>query len=469
MRVLFGLVLVGTGMALTGCVSNTLDALSNGCSTTLTGVNCAPPPTTGSTGTAPTVVTTTTTTGTTTTTAPTVNTGNTNNLTTGDTTIALEGSATITTLGNPALSKLLDSPLNHVGINEAANQQIWFDTKTPSNPNWPVSKMFTYNEYGTCINDNGTFPGTPSISKAQGQGKCTDVTDPINPVPGTGGHGLGADYKLYRYYQPGGYDEELQVWTWKNSYATQYRDVTVSQTDPQHQAWSFGGNYTTAANMPTSGQVVYNGQWGATAKTSGFLDNLVSGKSNDPATVGQTMSYNNSWRVTGTSNLKVDFGANKFKGTLTSDFWQGVNKDTGYTTVNIAAAKSFLNQCNAGAQVCNPQSSSFDRTNYNNLSNYESDYMNSDILLDGAITTSAKNATKQNQVAGTASEDPSKGWTTSAKNPMFAGFFGPSAKEVTGAFAFDATIAGPNGGVLPINNDRRAYVQMSGIFNGTAP
>ncbi|MDE2384558.1 MAG: hypothetical protein KGO53_08060 [Alphaproteobacteria bacterium] len=406
----------------------------------MTAVNCTSP-----TPKPATVPTTTTTTGPgTTTTAPTQNTGNTTSLSTGDTTIALEGSTAITTNTNPALSKLGFTPTNTPGT---SNQQIWFDTKTASNGAWPVSKLMSYSDYGTCINDGGADPLNPGLCKN-----------------GTGGHGLGGNYKLYRYYDKGTkIDEELQVWTWGNSYATQYRDVTASGTDPQHQAWSFGGNYTPVASMPTAGIMNYTGQWGGTAKTSNFYDNLTTG------TVGQTMSFNNNWRVSGTSSLTANFGTGQFAGTLTPWLWEGVNKDGNFSQVDVAAAQAFAAQCAVSAPACNPASPSFNMAQYNNLANYNAAYMNVSVILAGSIKTDAKNTTKPNQVVGTASMDPTAGWITSANNPMFAGFFGPAAKEVTGAFAFDATIPAPNGGLIPINNDRRAYIEMSGIFNATSP
>ena len=402
-------------MALTGCVSNTLDALSNGCTTSLVSVNCASTPASGGTS-AGTGAVTTTVTGGTTTTAPTVNTGNTTTLTAGDTTIALEGSLTITTLTTSALSKLVDSPLNHLTVNQTAGQQIWFDTKTASNVNWPVSKPMPY------------F---------------------------LGGTGLGADYKLYRYYLKNVYNEELQIWTWNNSYATQYRDVTASGTDPQHQAFSFGGTYTTAAAMPTSGTVGYTGEWGATAKTSNFAE------STDPA---QTVKYNNSWRVNGTSALTADFGAGKFTGQLNPLIWQGVDKNNGLTDVDVVAAQSSNAACISKAPSCDP-STAPGLAVYTNWINYNRAFMKSNIILDGTITKSATNTAKPNQIVGTASEDRADGWITSANNPMYAGFFGPSgatAKEVTGVFAYDAALPGPNDGRQPINNDRIGFMQMSG-------
>jgi hypothetical protein len=49
---------------------------------------------------------------------------------------------------------------------------------------------------------------------------------------------------------------------------------------------------------------------------------------------------------------------------------------------------------------------------------------------------------------------------------MYAGFFGPTANEVTGVFNLEATFVAPTGGNIPINNDTRGFIEMSGVFNG---
>lgn len=449
MRVFYGFALLMAATSMSGCVSNTLNGLSNlstNCTTTATAVNCVAPtaPTTG-TGTGP---TTTTTTGTTTTTTPTVNTGNTATLVAGDTTIILEGSTVQSLVGKPAgVSALIDSPLNHVAANQTADQQITFNTNTPNNANWPLSKTMTYNEYGSCINDGGVDVANP--------GKC---------LGGTGGHGLGGDYKLYRYLQKG-LDEELQIWTWNQSYATQYRDVTASGTDPQHQAYSFGGNYTPAANVPTSGTVNYNGQFGATAKTTNFKDTIYSVQGNGQ-TYGQTMSYSNNWRVNGVSALVANFGTGQFTGTLKSVNWEGLNKAGGFTNVNVPNAVANNTNCLNQLAVCDPSTIAGNAV-FTNWINWNSAFMNADIKLAGTITKDATNAAKPNQITGTATIDPAAGWTTTTgTNPMYGGFFGANAQEVTGAFAVDGILPLPNGGAYPINNDLRGYLQMSGIFNG---
>jgi hypothetical protein len=102
--------------------------------------------------------------------------------------------------------------------------------------------------------------------------------------------------------------------------------------------------------------------------------------------------------------------------------------------------------------------------------------MDTAINLAGTISTSTKKGANPNSVVGTATLDPTEGWLTNAgANPMYAGFFGgvttvksgdTGPQEITGAFAVDGTTTAPNGGVYGINNDHRASLQMSGIFNG---
>ena len=492
MRHVGGMALVVASLALGGCVNSTFDSLSslqNGCSTSTTSVACTSPTP---------VVTPPTTPPTSPSGAPIVNTGNTTNITTGDTTIALESSVNTTTGASPAISKLLNSPLT-IGNTSTANQQIWFNTNTSTNGLWPVSKTMTYSDYGTCQTESPYSYTSPTqhsyVTPAQlytinsGPIQTNNNVDPANPgacLSGTGATALGGHYRLYRYYQPGSYDEELQVWTWNQSYATQYRDITASGTDPQHQAWSFGGNYTTAANMPIGGSVNYAGQWTATAKTKNYVDTtgsttvpLLDSSGNvvfvngaaQTTTIAQSIAKNNDWRVNGTTALTADFGANTLKGTLTSTNWQAVDKNIAYDDVDPKAARDYSIACAAGnAAICNTTTIA-GQNGLQNLYNYEGEFMNTNVVLNGTITKSTTNTAKPNQVVGTAAMDLNNGWITdSTTNPMFAGFFGPvtagKPQEVTGAFALSATMPMPNAGNAGINNDRAHYIEMSGIFNG---
>ena len=479
MRLVTSLLVVASSTILTGCVSSTFNALSgltNGCGTGATTVNCniaTGVPGAGQT-TAGTGSSTVTTNGTTTTTTTTVNTGNTAVLDpkTNDTTIAIEGNSVITTSANPAVSKLLDSPLNHLAANQTANSQIWFDTKTASNPYWPISKTMAYDEFGTCSADGGIDINNP--------GYCMGAATPIGTVnaagfpTGTGGHGLNGDYKLYRHYTKSLVDEELQVWTWANSYATQYRDVLASATAPQHQAWSFGGTYTPAALIPTGAvpNTVYTGKFTATATTSNWTDAT---KAINPNLTlapvgGKTMGFNNTWSVLGDTSITANWATATMTGNLSPKFWRGVDDGGGLSTVDVAMAQADTasNACYNLNGLCGPVTSPATAgTHFTNWQDYHP-FMGTNIVLKGTISTSATNLKKPNQVVGTATLDRTQGWQTSANtNPMFAGFFGAAGPtEVAGAFAVDGAATSPNDGVMAMNNERRAFLLMSGIFHG---
>jgi hypothetical protein len=315
------------------------------------------------------------------------NTGNPTNLNTGDTTIALENAV----LKSPANGSLSRLTLTAGAPNTA---RIEIDTRTSNNHNWPIPK--TMDEY--------VF-GTNS----------------------TGGVGLGGAYKEYRSLTADEngttVDEELQVWTWGHSYGTQYRDVVDGGGDARRQAWSFGGNRTAA--MPVGGSANYTGRYGATSHTWNWVD------SDDPA---QTISFNNVWRVEGTSNLTANFATQQLNGTLTPSTWtafQDMNNVSGSLAVSSA----------------------------NTLDPNFIGFMDDDVVIQGTITG--------NRVNGKASLDPGRGWLNGT-NPMYAGFFGPTGPghEVTGVYNFLAVGVAPIGGEPPINDDRRGFVQQSGVFNG---
>jgi hypothetical protein len=319
-------------------------------------------------------------------TGTTTNTGNTTTLATGDKTVALEFGNLISpaTGSSSKLTEIAGSP------NQA---KLAIDTKTATNNTWPIPK--TMDEY-------------PAGTAA------------------TAGLGLGGAYKEYRAlsYDAAGTlnDEELQVWHWGNSYATQYRDVTAGGGDARHQAWSFGGSATPVASMP-GGIINYTGRYGATAKTWGWVD---------PTNAGRTMSMNGSWQVQGAASVQADLGANTMSGTLTPGTW------TGYQSMNGATGRATVTASNLADPNFNP-------------------YMNDNVILKGTIAG--------NTVTGTAKLDPAQGWV-SGVSPMYAGFYGAAANEVTGAYNFVAVSPDPIGGQPPINDDRRGFVQQSGVFHG---
>ena len=245
-------------------------------------------------------------------------------------------------------------------------------------------------------------------------------------------------YAEYRFYQKGGYDEELQVWSWPDSYATQYRDVTNSGTAPVHQAWSFGGNYTPIANLPTTNvPVTYNGSWTGTAQTSGWQD------TSDQT---QTVSYNNNWQVNGTSALRVNFGTKAFQGTLTPTQWVGVNKNNQLEIVT------------PGSGTLNSQVAFITTPNTIIAPN---------VVLTRTLATSTKAGTPSNQITGNAVMDNAVGWISpTTGNPLYAGVFGTNATEVAGVFALSSAYPHPYGPNTAINNDGRGFISMSGMFHG---
>jgi len=398
MRILSGLFLGLSAVALSGCVSDTYDRLTNlntGCNASAFAVNCGSALT--STGTKPKPQTVTTSPDGTTTTTTTVNTGNSNTMTTGDTTLILEGSTVKSTVGQkPGLSKMSVSPLD-VTIAKAtdtsnvyhpeiytADNKISFNTNTSSNGNWPAPKTMTFSDSGSCEYNGGAViksDGTADPTKA---GLC---------VSGAGGTGLGGNYKLYRAMSAPNaknpYDEELQVWTWANSYATQYRDVTASDTDPQHQAWSFGGNYTVPGALPTTGQVVYTGKFTATAKTANFVDTprptLYSQSGTGPTELsGKTVSRNNNWRVLGDSALTADFSAGSVNGVLTPKDWQGLDGSSGgLSDIDVDQAIADNTICYNETGACDPSTPS-GAVRFSNWQNY-SGFMSSPITLQTTI------------------------------------------------------------------------------------
>jgi hypothetical protein len=271
-------------------------------------------------------------------------------------------------------------------------------------------------------------PNTGTIAidtKTAGNGSWPIPKTMTEYVSGTTGPGglVGATYHEYRAINSPN-DEELQVWHWTESYVTQYRDVTGAGGEARHQAWSFGGNAT--ATMPVGGIVTYNGDYGATALTWNWV--------NDPAVSStQTVNANNSWAIRGTSSITANFGARTILGTLTPVTWTGwasMNSGTGFTDVGATAGGDPNHQA----------------------------FMADQVIIRGTITGNR-------MTGGTASLDPAAGWVNGT-NPAYAGFFGATANEIAGAFNFVAVDPNPTGSNPPINDDRRGYIQESGVFHG---
>lgn len=344
------------------------------------------------------------------------NTGNSVKLTTGDTTIALENGNFILPKTSFSLSKLTRTAATATTPNTA---KFEIDTKTATNNLWPIAKTMKEFRAGT------------------------NVTAGL----GLGNTALGGTYKEYHAYTKDksgkGIDEELQVWQFGNSYATQYRDVTDGGSPAVRQAWSFGGTKTLAADMTLKGSGHYVGKFGATAKTAGFTNAFrVTYNLAGDVIDYQKVDNNNNWRVWGDTDLNADFLTSTFSGTLSPREWDA------FATQNQA---SGFTRIDANIGFIEPDWAPF---------------MDDTIALKGTITNSA---TTGNSIIGTSTIDENGGWLTNEdSNAMFASVYGTNADEITGVFGFDATNLSPLGGDIPINGDRRAYITMSGVFNGLA-
>ncbi len=323
--------------------------------------------------------------------------GNTANLATGDTTIALESSILVTPSKGTSLSKLASTTAEILAGTKPTTQKFTIYTNTSSNGSWPTP--VTMNEY---------VPGTQAV-------------DPYNVGVNANG-GAGTNYREYRALSGQGAnarDEELQVWAWDNSYATQYRNASGGGEATQ-QAWSFGGNKTALTEMPTGGSATYDGRFVATAKTANYLK--PDGADIDP---------NGLWMVQGASTVNANFATAAVTGTLTPETWESYQTGiSGYYTKVVGSAGT----------VTQPDYS----------------FYNATVSLKGTITG--------NTYAGTADLNNQY---VSGDNPMYGGFFGTGATETTGVFNVYGTDPAPVGGSAGINDDRRGFLTINGAFHGT--
>ena len=316
--------------------------------------------------------------------------GNTTDLspTNADVTIALQDSNLQQPTSGTSLSQLLNNPLS----GPPTTQRIVIDTNTSSNGSWPTP--VTMNEY---------LPGSSL------------------PDPTGNGNGGSVTYNEYRAISntPGQErDEELQVWAWNDSYATQYRNASGGGEASQ-QAWSFGGNKTALASMPVGGSANYTGRFVATAKSTNWIK--PSGADIDP---------NALWRVQGASSVDANFATASVTGTLTPETWTSFQSGvSGWYTWNVGTPGT----------VAEPDYSIY----------------NTEVALAGTITG--------NTYAGTATLD---GTFVSGDNPMYGGFFGAGASETTGIFNVYGVDPDPIGGSAGINDDRRGFLTINGAFNG---
>jgi hypothetical protein len=234
------------------------------------------------------------------------------------------------------------------------------------------------------------------------------------------------EYRVYSELVGQERDESLQVWAWRESYATQYR--VGAGGEAAQQAWSFGGNKTALGAVQTSGSATYNGRFVATAKTANYLK---------PS--GAAINPNALWRVQGASQVTANFGpSGTIAGTLTPQTW--VSEQTGIDgtymkTVGVTPTPPYT-------AIETPNYSFYDTT----------------IALSGTITG--------NTYAGEANLS---GAYISGDQTMYGGFFGATGAETAGVFHVTGMDPYPVGGSAGINDDTRAYLTIQGAFNGTSP
>ena len=331
--------------------------------------------------------------------------GNTTNLNTGDPVIALEAGTVVSSKTSPSLGKLTI-------ISGSPNKaKLEVDTNTANNNKWAVPK--TMDEYLFGTNASGGL----GMGAAGGSGTVGGVS-----------------YNEYRAYQNSAtdsYDELLQVWTFGDSYAAQYRDETSGSETADKQAWAFGGmNAGVTPGTKASGSAIYNGRFGSTAITRNWINSQDS---------NQQADWNNSWRVNGSSQTTVNFNTNTVSARLSPETWQ--------TEADFNNWSGFVVTVNT-SNTADP--------------NYAG-YMSSDITLSGTLTKTATG----NSIAGGASMDSADGWLSDgSNNPFYGAVYGANGQDVTGVFATTAVNPSPIGGTTPLNNPARGYINHSGAFNG---
>lgn len=334
--------------------------------------------------------------------------GNTTQLPVGDPVIALEAGTVVSSKSSPSMGKLTLT----AGSPNTAKYEV--DTNTANNNKWAVPK--TMNEYVVGTNASGGL----------GMGA-------------SGGSGTtgGVSYNEFRAYQNSAtdsYDELLQVWTFGDSYAVQYRDETSGSETADKQAWGFGGmNGGVTPGTKASGTATYSGRFGSTAITRNWLN------SSDST---QQVDWNNSWRVAGSTAATVNFDTNTVNATLSPETWQ--------TEADLNNYSGFV--VTIDTTIANPYSD----PNYHG-------YMSSDIKLSGTLTKT----TTGNKIAGDASMDSAAGWLSDGtNNPFYGAIYGTAGQDITGVFATTAVNPAPIGGDAPLNNPTRGYINHSGAFNG---
>ncbi len=335
-----------------------------------------------------------------------------------------------------------------------------------------------FNTSGQSPNSGALISVTPSgnnvaVAVDDATGGALAWPEPITlPIyaPGTargnlrGTHSLligaspGASYEEHRRID-GTTDAELQVWNYDHSHIGQYRVWVGGNTpDDKNLAVFHGGNQTNPANLPAT--ATYNGRMGATATAANWvpfdrtapdrdaadptstyqstpildaLGNPVLDISGNPTftVTAESVNPNGEWRVTGDVNLNANFGAGTVNGTFSNMVWKkwqpnpGEKSDRdGYITIYDAD------------EVRNPFPGSYTL----NTTTSGSDFS-------GTVTANGPYVNGNNHATGSV--------------------YGPNGEEAAGIFYNEATSPGPDDGLSPYEENRRGFVNVRGIFQGT--
>jgi hypothetical protein len=336
--------------------------------------------------------------------------GNTTNVspTTGDATLVLENGQLKTPTAGTSLSMLSATNAQILGATKPTKLKFSVDTNTATNGQWLVPVEM--NEYQA---------GTNQV----------DAWDTGNK----GGSGTG--YREYRYISNAvgnKRDEVLQLWTWGNSYATQYRNVNSGKAI--QQAWAFGGNKTALTAVPTAGSSVYNGRFVGTANAQNWVK--IDGQPIDP---------NVDYRVQGAATVTANFGNGAVIGQLSPETWTSYQPELQqWFTQNVGGGYYLQGDLTPRAQ------------NTGVFPYYYSGIYDTKVNLNGTITG--------NTYKGTTTLD--NGYIT-GDNVLYGAFFGATAAETTGVFSAYGANPAPIGGAAGINGDQRGFLTISGAFNAT--
>jgi hypothetical protein len=251
-------------------------------------------------------------------------------------------------------------------------------------------------------------------------------------------------------------DAELQVWNFtdsngQNNYAAHFREAKKGQS-----AWFFGGSAGTDSaetdQLVANGTTVnYTGNYAGAATTAGWGD------------ANQYQSGDGQWRMNGTAQMSANFGTGQFAGTLTPRYWESYqNGQLIQIDVGTPGDGNEVVTTVDGIRDARPALALDIKT-----------YHTSTLELAGTITGNRLTGTT-NIVSPGATVTNNPDGSRTVDNNLFVngdralqgGFYGTNAEQVTGVFATYGVLPEPTGADTGINDDRRATIDIQGVFHG---